>query len=62
MQIHFVTSNNKINTQNKLLLKSVTKVKDILNEINFDNTILVLQGAGDIKNIINILNKENVYR
>tara|TARA_B100000674_G_scaffold29543_1_gene20787 strand:+ start:691 stop:2085 length:1395 start_codon:yes stop_codon:yes gene_type:complete len=49
---------HKISSKNKLLLKSTTKINDILQETNFDNSVLVLQGAGDIKNITNLLKKK----
>ena len=49
----------KIINKNKLLLNSLNDVKATLNKINFNNSVLVLQGAGDIKNIINILKRKD---
>ena len=47
----------KIKNKNKSLLESINEVENVLNNINFDNSVLVLQGAGDIKDIMNILKR-----
>ena len=47
----------KIKNNNKSLLDSIDKVENVLKNINFDNSVLVLQGAGDIKDIMNILKR-----
>ena len=49
----------KIKNKNKLLLKSIDQVKNVLKDINFNNSILVLQGAGDIKDIISNLKRKH---
>ena len=49
---------HKISSKNKFLLKSITKINDILQKTDFDNSVLVLQGAGDVKNITNVLKKK----
>ena len=48
----------KIINKNKSLLRSLNDVSVALNNINLDNSILVLQGAGDIKNIINLIKRK----
>ena len=45
----------KIKNKKKLLLNSIDEVKDAIKDINFNNSILVLQGAGDIKDIMSVL-------
>ena len=47
----------KIKNKNKSLLESIGGVEDVLKNINFDNSVLVLQGAGDIKDIMNTLKR-----
>ena len=47
----------KIKNKNKLLLKSIDEVKDALKDVNFNNSVLVLQGAGDIKDIMSVLKR-----
>ena len=47
----------KINNKNKTLLDSIDEVENVIKNINFDNSVLVLQGAGDIKDIMNILKR-----
>jgi len=47
----------KIKNKNKSLLESIGEVEDVLKNINFDNSVLVLQGAGDIKDIMNTLKR-----
>ena len=47
----------KIKNKNKSLLDSIDEVENVLKNINFDNSVLVLQGAGDIKDIMNILKR-----
>tara|TARA_B100000035_G_C21035106_1_gene570493 strand:+ start:4035 stop:5426 length:1392 start_codon:yes stop_codon:yes gene_type:complete len=47
----------KLSNKNKVLLTSFRSIKKLLDQLDLKNTILVLQGAGDIKNIINILKK-----
>ena len=47
----------KLSNKNKTLLRSFRSIKKLLGQLDLKNTILVLQGAGDIKNIINILEK-----
>ncbi len=49
----------KITNKNKTLLESIDQVKNVLKNINFNNSVLVLQGAGDIKDIINILKRKD---
>ena len=49
----------KSRNKNKLLLKSIDEVKNVLKDINFNNSILVLQGAGDIKDIMSILKRKH---
>ena len=46
----------KIKNKNKSLLESIDEVENVIKNINFDNSVLVLQGAGDIKDIMNIFN------
>ena len=48
----------KLATKNKLYVKTLDQVLDILKSIIDNNSILLLQGAGDIKNIISML-REN---
>ena len=48
----------KLATKNKLYVKTLDQVLDILKSIIDNNSILLLQGAGDIKNILNML-REN---
>ena len=52
----------KIKSKNKSLVKSISNIKDIIEETNLVNSVLVLQGAGDIKNIITILKKDNAHK
>ena len=40
-------------------IKSIDEVKDALKDINFNNSILVLQGAGDIKDIMSTLKRKH---
>ena len=47
----------KIKNKNKSLLESIDEVENVIKNINFDNSVLVLQGAGDIKDIMNIFKK-----
>ena len=47
----------KIKNKNKSLLESIGEVENVLKNINFDNSVLVLQGAGDIKDIMNTLKR-----
>ena len=47
----------KIKNKNKSLLESIGGVENVLKNINFDNSVLVLQGAGDIKDIMNTLKR-----
>ena len=49
----------KIKNKNKLLLNSIDMVKNVLRDINFNNSILVLQGAGNIKDIITSLKRKH---
>ena len=49
----------KIKNKNKLLLNSIDMVKNVLRDINFNNSILVLQGAGDIKDIMTSLKRKH---
>ena len=51
----------KIKNKNKSLLKSIDEVKNVLKKIDFNNSVLVLQGAGDIKDIMNILKINDDY-
>ena len=39
--------------------KEVEKIIDGLKDINFNNSILVLQGAGDIKDIMSTLKRKH---
>tara|TARA_B100001093_G_C26844027_1_gene1021898 strand:+ start:1273 stop:2664 length:1392 start_codon:yes stop_codon:yes gene_type:complete len=48
----------KLATKNKLYVKTLDQVLDVLKPIIDNKSILLLQGAGDIKNIINML-REN---
>ena len=48
-----------IKNKNKLLLESIDEVKNVLENINFNNSVLVLQGAGDIKEIVNIIKRKD---
>ena len=57
MSKSWVKANSK--NKNKLLLKSIDQVKNILKDINFNNSILVLQGAGDIKDIMSTLKRKH---
>ena len=47
----------KIKNKKKLLLNSIDEVKDTIKDINFNNSVLVLQGAGDIKDIMTVLKR-----
>ena len=47
----------KIKNKNKSLLKSIDEVNNVLKTIDFKNSILVLQGAGDIKDIMSIIKR-----
>ena len=40
-----------------LLSLKIDEVENVLKNINFDNSVLVLQGAGDIKDIMNTLKR-----
>ena len=48
----------KLATKNKLYVKTLDQVLDVLEPLIDNKSILLLQGAGDIKNIINML-REN---
>ena len=48
----------KLATKNKLYVKALDQVLDALKPIIDNKSILLLQGAGDIKNILNML-REN---
>ena len=48
----------KMKNKNKSLLKSIDDVKNFIKNINFNNSVLVLQGAGDIKDIMNVIIKK----
>jgi UDP-N-acetylmuramate--alanine ligase len=48
----------KLATKNKLYVKALDQVLDVLKPIIDNKSILLLQGAGDIKNILNML-REN---
>tara|TARA_B100001057_G_C22520205_1_gene821533 strand:- start:140 stop:739 length:600 start_codon:yes stop_codon:yes gene_type:complete len=49
----------KLTNNNKITLKSLKKITNEINK-NIDNqSILLLQGAGDIKNIINLIKKND---
>ena len=49
----------KIRNKNKVLLDSIDEVKNILENISFNNSVLVLQGAGDIREIMNIIKRKD---
>ena len=51
----------KIKNKNKVLLKSIDEVKNIFENISFNNSVLVLQGAGDIREIMNIIKRKDDY-
>ncbi len=51
----------KLKNKDKTLLQSVEGITRSLSQIDFDNSVLVLQGAGDIKDIINMIKKDD-YR
>ena len=51
-------SNGAIKNKNKSLLKSIDEVNNVLKTIDFKNSILVLQGAGDIKDIMSIIKRK----
>ena len=40
------------------MLKSIQNIRKALESLDFNNSILVLQGAGDIKKIVNILDRK----
>ena len=42
-----------------MLLDSIDEVKNILENISFNNSVLVLQGAGDIREIMNIIKRKD---
>ena len=48
----------KTKNKSKLLLKSIDEVENVLKDIDFNNSILVLQGAGDIKDIMSTLKRK----
>ena len=48
----------EIKNKNKLMLKSIQNIRKALESLDFNNSILVLQGAGDIKKIVNILDRK----
>ena len=47
----------KMKNKNKSLLKSIDDVKNFIKNINLNNSVLVLQGAGDIKDIMKVIKK-----
>ena len=48
----------EIKNKNKSMLKSILNINKALSSLDFSESILVLQGAGDVKKIINILGRK----
>jgi len=48
----------KLKAKNKIYLKSLRNVKKTIEAFVDEDTVLLLQGAGDIKNIINLFNND----
>ena len=48
----------KLKTKNKIYIKSLRNVKKTIEAFIDEDTVLLLQGAGDIKNIINLLDND----
>ena len=46
---------SKLKNKNKIYCRSINSTINELKQLNYDNTIILLQGAGDIKNILNTL-------
>ena len=49
----------KLKVNNKIYLKSLRNVKKTIETFIDEDTVLLLQGAGDIRNIINLLNNDS---
>ena len=49
---------SKLKNKNKIYCRSINSTINELKQFNYDNTVLLLQGAGDIKNILDTL-KDN---
>jgi UDP-N-acetylmuramate--alanine ligase len=49
----------KLKTKNKIYLKSLRNVKKTIEAFIDEDTILLLQGAGDIRNIINLFDNDS---
>jgi len=45
----------KIRNRNKVYVKSIKNIIPELNKLNLDNCVVVLQGAGDIREILNLI-------
>ena len=48
----------EIKNKNKSMLKSIQNIRKALESLDFNESILILQGAGDIKKIVNILDRK----
>ena len=48
----------EIKNKNKSMLKSIQNINKALTSLDFTESILILQGAGDVKKIINILDRK----
>ena len=46
---------SKLKNKNKIYCRSINCTINELKQLNYDNTVLLLQGAGDIKNILDTL-------